>query len=110
MMDTPQVLAVRADTGNQMVNKRDGSPSLVRIFVKIGALRRFHLLSQKTADLPVEVAWDRRRAGGGDGAGAGQTPNGGPDRRQKPPYTWEVADFVVVEEAHDDPDAPAKKR
>lgn len=90
-----------------MVNKRDGSSPLVRIFVKIGALRRFHLLSQKTADLPVEVAWDRRR---GNGDGAGRTPEGQPDRRQKPPYTWEAADFVVVEEANDAPEVPAKKR
>ena len=83
--------------------KRASGASPVRIFVRIGALRRFHALTQKTTDLPVEVSWDRRR---GDRRDEAQLPEGErreADRRQKPPYTWEVADFVVVEE----PTAPA---
>jgi hypothetical protein len=35
--------------------------SFVRMFVRIGALKRFHFLKQKTANLPVSVEWDRRR-------------------------------------------------
>jgi hypothetical protein len=89
-----------------MVNKRGTSGSLVRIFVRIGALRRFHLLTRKTEDLPVEVAWDRRRNDRSDAAG---NPSGGPDRRQKPPYTWEVADFVVVENPPAGQDIPPEK-
>ncbi|MNC93851.1 hypothetical protein D3C83_105700 [compost metagenome] len=79
----------------------------MRIFVRIGALRRFHILSKKTADLPVEVTWDRRRTNGGGSDGT--PPAGSPDRRQKPPYTWEVADFVVVEDSPAGQDVPAKK-
>jgi len=36
-------------------------PGFVRMFVRIGALKRFHFLKKKTADLPVSVEWDRRR-------------------------------------------------
>jgi hypothetical protein len=90
-----------------MVKKGAGSSRLVSIFVRIGALRRFHALTQKTADLPVEVKWDRRRSDRGDTPAEGSPEQ--PDRRQKPPYTWEVADFVVVEDASSDPKAPAKK-
>ena len=35
--------------------------SFVRMFVRIGALKRFHFLKKKTAELPVSVEWDRRR-------------------------------------------------
>lgn len=90
-----------------MASKGGSSTTLARIFVRIGALRRFHLLTRKTRDLPVEVAWDRRRANPADVTEA--NPSGGPDRRRKPPYTWEVADFVVVENPSDEQDVPASK-
>jgi hypothetical protein len=68
------------------------------MFVRIGALKRFHFLKQKTADLPVTVEWDRRR-----GERREEPANGGEDLRQgdrrgTPPFTWETADFVVVED------------
>ena len=92
-----------------MAKKRISSAPLVRIFVRIGALRRFHALTRKTADLPVEVSWDRRRDDRrGDPEAAGSAPEH--DRRAKPPYTWDVADFVVVEDPLPEPKAPAKKR
>ena len=79
----------------------------VQIFVRIGALKRFHVLKQKTAELPVTVLWDRRR-GERRSASADDTTEQKPqsptvdqrkiDRRGAPPYTWQVADFVVVEE------------
>ena len=67
----------------------------VRMFVRIGALKRFHFLKKKTADLPVSVEWDRRRDDrrGSDSAGSGRV-----ERRGAPPFTWDTADFVVVEE------------
>jgi hypothetical protein len=73
-------------------------PGFVRMFVRIGALKRFHFLKKKTADLPVSVEWDRRRSDRRtEDASAGEHP---PDteRRGSPPFTWETADFVVVEE------------
>lgn len=72
-------------------------PGFVRMFVRIGALKRFHFLKKKTADLPVSVEWDRRRT---DRRSVEEAPNPrGGERRGTPPFTWDTADFVVVEEA-----------
>lgn len=70
----------------------------VRIFVRIGALKRFHVLKQKTAELPVEVAWDRRRGERRGENAARSDDQRRTDRRTAPPFTWDAADFVVVEE------------
>jgi hypothetical protein len=70
----------------------------VQIFVRIGALKRFHVLKQKTAELPVTVSWDRRRGERRTAAVNRATDQRKSDRRSEPPYTWQVADFVVVEE------------
>ena len=71
----------------------------VRMFVRIGALKRFHFLKKKTADLPVSVEWDRRRT---DRRSPQEPEHPTPrvaERRGTPPFTWETADFVVVEDA-----------
>ena len=68
-----------------------------RIFVRIGALRRFHTLTQKTADLPVEIVWDRRRDDRREASAPAEGERRQSDRRKKPPFTWDTADFVVVE-------------
>jgi hypothetical protein len=68
----------------------------VELVVRRGALRRFEQLKQKTEALPVKVLWDRRQS---DRRVASSTPNADQrkgERRQAPPYTWDVADFVVV--------------
>ena len=70
----------------------------IRIFVKVGALKRFHTMTQKTADLPVEVAWDRRRGERRSAEATVHADKRSGDRRGDPPFTWEVADFVVVED------------
>ena len=71
--------------------------SFVRMFVRIGALKRFHFLKKKTVDLPVSVEWDRRRADRrSDPADGAHPPR--VERRGAQPFTWETADFVVVEE------------
>lgn len=74
----------------------DATPEPIVLIVRRGALRRFDILKRKTADMPVVVSWDRR---------LGETrPSSGPkdrrakaDQRQKPPFTWDTADFVVVD-------------
>jgi hypothetical protein len=71
--------------------------SFVRMFVRIGALKRFHFLKKKTADLPVSVEWDRRRADRGSEPADSAHPHS-VERRGAQPFTWETADFVVVEE------------
>ncbi len=73
-----------------------GKTSKVDLIVRRGALRRFHKLSQKTADLPVTVLWDRRTSDRRSAAGASATERRTKERRQKPPFTWEVSDFVVA--------------
>ncbi len=63
-----------------------------------GALRRFDALRKRTAELPVEVVWDRREADRRTSSSSVST--GGlrqRDRRQRPSFTWELAAFVVVE-------------
>jgi hypothetical protein len=62
---------VDADNDLQMARKKerpldsepavaDESPRKTVIRVRRGALRRFDQLKQKSADLPVEIKWDRR--------------------------------------------------
>src|SRR5687768_569111 len=85
--------------------KRGGAKELkqsgmtpVRIFVRIGALKRFHMLKEKTSALPVEVVWDRRRQERRSASASAASERRAQDRRQQLPFTWEVADFVVAEE------------
>jgi hypothetical protein len=68
------------------------------MFVRIGALKRFHFLKQKTADLPVSVEWDRRRSDRRSNGEENAPESRKIERRADPPFTWETADFVVVEE------------
>jgi len=78
----------------------------VGIVVRRGALRSFDRLTRKIADLPVVVSWDRRlvdrRASSAPGMPTEQRKA---ERRQKPPFTWEVADFVVVDRAPHGPES-----
>ena len=79
----------------------------VEIVVRRGAIRRFDALKTRTSDLPVVVTWDRRTADRGDDE-ATDAKRGQTERRRKPPFTWDVADFVVVEQAKSRK-APRKK-
>jgi hypothetical protein len=81
--------------------KKQGS---IEIVVRRGAIRRFDALKTRTSELPVVVTWDRRTDDRRDNDKAtGVKPKGRQaERRRKPPFTWDLADFVVVE--------PAKRR
>ena len=77
---------------------------MLRIFVKQGAKRRFDRLKRDSASLPVDVHWDRRSgerrsAAEAEGAEAVGLPARNGERRQAPAFTWDLADFVVVEGA-----------
>ena len=62
---------------------------MVELIVRRSAIRRFHRLKRATADLDaVKLSWDRRTSE----PEARQI-----ERRKAPPFTWEVADFLVVE-------------
>ena len=85
-----------------MSNTKGGAPQnpaepVVEIIVRRGALRRFDRLQKTITDLPVKLSWDRRlheRRTSSSGIERGQRQA---DRRKNPPFTWEAADFVVVE-------------
>ena len=88
----------------------------LRIFVRRGALRRFHRLTRDAEGLPVSVEWDRREGerrtdppADAEATGQTGTPAEAPspaalekteqrrgDRRSDPPFTWTAAEFVVV--------------
>jgi hypothetical protein len=78
-------------------DKAPTSPTSTTIVVRRGALKRFDSMKQKTAGMPVELVWDRRVSGERRGeAGAVDGERRKTDRRQQPPFTWSLADFVVV--------------
>jgi hypothetical protein len=69
------------------------------IVVRRGAARRFDALKNQTTELPVAVGWDRRETDRRASSNLSmQVPRNRRDteRRQEPPFTWELADFVVV--------------
>ena len=71
-------------------------PETVTLIVRRGALRRFDRLVRDTRDLPATVIWDRRQ---GERRAASHTvaeERRTAERRRPVPFTWEVADFVVV--------------
>jgi hypothetical protein len=68
----------------------------VELVVRRGALRRFHQLTEKTAALPVQVLWDRRQTDRRAASTTQKSDQRKGERRQAPPYTWNVADFIVV--------------
>jgi hypothetical protein len=76
--------------------RKAGRPVTTEIVVRRGALRRYDALTRKTADLPVVVTWDRRQADRRASQEPGPVERRERDRRQKPPFTWELAEFVVV--------------
>ena len=69
----------------------------IGIVVKRGALRRFDALTRKTAELPVVVSWDRRTQTRRSTSEPAPVERRQDDRRKAPPFTWDAADFVVVE-------------
>jgi hypothetical protein len=71
---------------------------VLRIFVKRGALWRYHRLTRDSKKLPVSVEWDRRyhdRRGASAPVSEDQRRE---DRRGAAPFTWDTAQFVVVED------------
>jgi hypothetical protein len=71
----------------------------VTLIVKRGALRRFDRLKREAAEFPVDVMWDRRQGQRRNAASHSTPEKRKRERRQPPAFTWEVADFVVAEDA-----------
>ena len=70
----------------------------MELIVRRGALRRFDKLRSQTAGLSVVVSWDRRLEERRSETAARVRDRRSTERRQKPPFTWELADFVVKTE------------
>jgi hypothetical protein len=70
--------------------------SRIELIVRRGARRRFQKLKEKTKDLPVEVVWDGRQDERRRTSSDVKEDRRSGDRRGKPPFTWDVGDFVVV--------------
>ena len=70
--------------------------SRIQLIVRRGARGRFQKLKEKTKDLPVKVVWDGRQEDRRKASAEVSEDRRGSDRRGKPPFTWEVGDFVVV--------------
>ena len=83
----------------------------IEIVVRRGAMRRFDALKTRTSELPVVVTWDRRDTDRRGSKASMQVPRDrrATDRRQDPPFTWELADFVVVPPPPARAAAPKKK-
>jgi hypothetical protein len=82
----------------------------LRIFVRRGALRRFHRLKQESEGLAVAVEWDRRM-GERRAEPLAQpelTDRRRAERRREPPFTWRAAEFVVINEP-ESPNQPDPK-
>ena len=93
----------REETGSNVASSPSKNQSRldvkpkITLIVRRGALRRFDRLKRDATELPVDVTWDRREQ---ERRSAASKHVGGArkgERRRKPPFTWEVADFVVVE-------------
>ena len=77
--------------------------SPLRIFVRRGAIRRFHRLTRDAEGLPVSVEWDRRQQERRSQVTSPSTQQRrASDRRGDPPFTWNTAEFVVVHDPFDD--------
>jgi hypothetical protein len=74
----------------------------LRIFVKRGAIWRFHRLTRdaKNKTLPITVEWDRRKEDRRAAAAPVNQDQRKDDRRGATPSTWDTAEFVVVDERH----------
>ena len=84
-----------------MSKRKGGAPQnlaepVVEIIVRRGALRRFDRLQKTITDLPVKLSWDRRQERRESFRGI-EREQRHEDRRKTPPFTWEAADFLVVE-------------
>jgi hypothetical protein len=74
----------------------------LRIFVRRGAIRRFHRLTRDSAGLPVSIEWDRRLSERRTDAEPAPADQRRSDRRNEPPYTWNTGEFVVVADPADE--------
>ena len=70
----------------------------LRIFVKRGAIWRFHRLTRDAQKLPISVEWDRRKHDRRAAPAPVDDEKRREDRRAAAPFTWDTAEFVIVDD------------
>jgi hypothetical protein len=68
------------------------------LIVRRGAQSRFDALKKKAEHLRVVLAWDRRQGDRRQSTDSVGRDGRRGERRRQPPFTWEVADFLVAGE------------
>ena len=74
------------------------SIAALRIFVKRGAIWRFNRLSRDAKKLAISVEWDRRKEDRRGAPEQVEQDQRRQDRRGAAPFTWDTAEFVVVDD------------
>jgi hypothetical protein len=97
-MQSKKRRSVELDVDDQNPQESDKN---LRIFVRRGAIRRYARLTRDSRLLPVDVEWDRRQEERRAAAKSPAADRRKADRRRKPPFTWDMADFVVTESKKD---------
>lgn len=69
---------------------------VTELIVRRGAIRRFDTLAKHAEGMPVKLTWDRRESDRRSEVKAAKDDQREVERRQSPPFTWELADFVVA--------------
>ena len=105
--DIPTVVPSKPKRATRRQPGQDKEPTAsarTTIVVRRGALKRFDSMKQKVEGLPVNLVWDRRVGGERrEDAARVEGERRKSDRRQDPPFTWSLADFVVVGPADAEP-------
>jgi hypothetical protein len=81
----------------------------VTLIVRRGALKRFDRLKRATSDVPADLLWDRRQRERRRSVETPAEEARKSERRQTPPFTWDVADFIVVENGVSQRKTPASR-
>ena len=99
MLPIEEAMATKTTTKPAPAQNREASEDAepIQIVVRRGAARRYDLMKKKSADLPVNVTWDRRVADRRAATEAPGTDRRRKERRKEAPFTWDMADFVIVE-------------
>jgi hypothetical protein len=69
----------------------------VTIIVRTGAGDLFERLQASRSDLPLRVMWDRCRGDRRVTSDPSVVGTRQGERRREPPYTWDAADFIVLQ-------------
>lgn len=94
-------------TGRTPSARKEPAHDQAVIVVRRGAKRRMVRLKKSTSNLPVVLKWDTRKADRRKEATRPQRERRCGERRQTPPFSWDLADFLLE---LSEPIQPARRR